>query len=107
MPGGRPRLSFTQKAARTSITLTPETHDRAINAGINISAVCEAALARKLNECILLPEIQKILTDEMNSLEKELESNLTEAQVARMAKIRSVINRMKGDAYVEKKKNMS
>jgi len=97
-------LTVDQKAARTSVTLTPDTHDRAVKAGINISAVCEAAIRQKLNKYATLGEVQTALTDELHSLEKELGPNLSEKQQRRFANVRKTINRLEGDAFMVKDK---
>jgi hypothetical protein len=104
MPGGRPRLQADHKAVRTSISLTKETHDRAVTARLSISSICEAALRQRLNRYALLPEIQKSLMDELISLENELEPKLSDNQRLKLAKVRNIIDRLEGDAFIVKDK---
>ena len=107
MPGGRPRLAVTEKAARTTITLTPDTHDHAVLAGLNISAICKSALRQRLNRHILLPDVQKTLTDELHVLEAELNPVLNEKQHLKFANLRKTINRLEGAAYIVMDKTKS
>ena len=100
LPGGRPRLTSDRKAFRTSITLTKETHDRVVAAGLNVSAICEAALNEKVGKHVLLPDVQELLTKELLLLERELELALSDKQREKFAKIRKVLNGLQGSAFV-------
>ena len=96
---GRPRILSKYKTKRTSITLTRETHNSVISRKLNVSAICEAALVKRIRKSIPLSEVQAKIIGSLNKLEDEVE--LSDTQKLSVAQIKKMLYSLKGDAYIE------